>query len=350
MNYNDQVINIIQDVFLEIPFINLTECNQNYDFGNGFVADILISFVYKNEFREIILEVKPRGEPRFIRDAINQLFRYKEIRPNAYYMIAAPYISQYSADICKNAGIGYLDFAGNIYINNEPLFIQKKVDRNPLAEKRELIKLYSPKAERILRVMLDTGKKKWITKELAKEANVSIGLVAKVKNILINKEWVESEYGGFSIIKPFDLLKEWSENYQYQKNRKLYFYSMSSIKEMESKIGEYFTGSNISYAFTGQSAGARYAPMVRYKTIKVYINIVNIKNDLEDKLGIKQVDSGANIHFLIPYDEGLLYGLKQFDGLFVVSQIQAYLDLINDKARGEEAAIEIINNGIIKKW
>lgn len=350
MNYDEQVIKIIQGIFLEIPFIDLTECNQNYDFGNGFVADISINFVYKNEAREIILEVKPRGEPRFVRDAVNQLLRYKEFRPNAYYMIAAPYISQYSADICKNADIGYLDLAGNIYINNEPLFIQKKVDRNPLAEKRELIKLYSPKAERILRVMLDTGKKKWITEELSKEANVSIGLVAKVKNILINKEWVESEYGGFSLIKPFDLLKEWSENYQYQKNRRLYFYSMSSVKEMEFKLGQYFIGNNIPYAFTGQSAGARYAPMVRYKTIKVYINTVNIKNDLEHKLEIKQVDSGANIHFLIPYDEGLLYGLKQFDGLFVVSQIQAYLDLINDKARGEEAAIEIINNGILKKW
>ncbi len=350
MKYDEQIKKIIQGIFLEILFINLTGSYQDFDIGNEFVADLLISFVYKNEAREIVFEIKSRGEPRFVRDAVNQLLRYKQIRPNAYFMIVAPYISQYSADICKKENIGYLDLAGNIYINYEPLFIQKKVDRNPLAEKRELKKLYSPKAERILRVMLDIGKKKWLTEELAREANVSIGLVAKVKNILLNKEWLESEYGGFSLIKPFDLLKEWSVNYQYHKNTKIYFYSMSSVREMEFKLGQYFTENNIKYAFTGQSAGARYAPFVRYKTIKVYVNIGNIKNNLENKLGIKQVDSGANIQFLIPYDEGLLYGLKQFDGLYMVSQIQAYLDLIKDKARGEEAAIEIINNGITKKW
>lgn len=348
-NY-EQVLKIIQEVFREIPFIELTGCYQEFNIGNGFVADLLLSLIYNNETREIALEVKTRGEPRFIRDAVNQLLRYKEIRPNTYFMIAAPYISQYSADICKEANIGYLDLTGNIYINNEPLFIQKKVDRNPLVEKRELKKLYSPKAERILRVMLDTGKKRWLTEELAGEAKVSIGLVAKVKNILLNKEWLESEYGGFSLIKPFDLLKEWSDNYRYQKNRRIYFYSMSPVREMEFKLGKYFNDKKIHYAFTGQSAGARYAPMVRYKTIKAYINTVDIKNDLENKLGIKQVDSGANIHLLIPYDEGLLYGLKQFDGIFMVSQIQAYLDLISDKARGEEAAIEIINNGVMKKW
>ncbi|MDO9545688.1 MAG: type IV toxin-antitoxin system AbiEi family antitoxin [Pelolinea sp.] len=350
MENSDRAINIIREIFQNIPFIDIKECKKEYGLSEKFIADILIIYVYKNKTREIIIEAKSKGEPRFVRDSVNQLLRFKEIRPNAYFMIAAPFISQNSADICINSNFGYLDYAGNILINNDPIFIQKNVVRNPIPEKRELRRLYSPKSERILRVMLNTGKKKWLTEELAEEAKVSLGLVAKVKNILLNKEWLESEYGGFSLIKPFDLLNEWSDNYLYKKNRKIYFYSMSPVREMEFKLGKYFNENNIPYAFTGQSAGARYAPMVRYKTIKVYINSVDIKNDLENKLGIKQVESGANIQFLIPYDEGLMYGVNQFDGIFVVSQIQAYLDLISDKARGEEAAIEIINNGVMKIW
>lgn len=350
MNYEEQVLKIIEDIFLEIPFIKLIGCYQNFNIGNGYIPDIVIKYVYKNEEKGIVLEVKSQGEPRFIRDAINQLLRYKEAFPNAYYMIAAPFISNTSANLCFNAGIGFLDLVGNVYINNEPIFIQRIVERNPLAEKRELRKLYSPKSERVLRVMLDIGKKKWITEELARQAKVSIGLVAKVKNVLLNKEWLESEYGGFSLIKPFALLDEWSNNYRIEKSKKLNFYTMSSLREIENRIGDFLDKRNILYAFTGQSAAARYAPMVRYKTAKLYIDSIEIVNALEVDLEIKQVESGANLHLLIPYDEGVLYGRQQFDGLFVVSQIQTYLDLINDKARGEEAAVEILEQGIKKKW
>lgn len=350
MNYEEQVLKKIEEIFLDIPFINLIGCYRQYNIGNGYIPDIVLKYAYKNNEKLIIVEVKSQGEPRFIRDAINQILRYKETFPGAYYMIAAPFISNTSADLCLNAGIGFLDLVGNVYINDDPLYIKKTVERNPLVEKRELKKLYSPKSERILRTMLDTGKKNWITEELAKQANVSIGLVAKVKNVLLNKEWLESEYGGFSLIKPFDLLDEWGNNYRIEKNKKLNFYTMTSVREMENKLGEYLNKKNIPYAFTGQSAGARYAPKVRYKTIKLYVDLANIENDLEDGLGIKAVESGANLNLFIPYDEGLLYGRKQFDGIFVVSQIQAYLDLINDKARGEEAAAEILNTRIMKRW
>jgi hypothetical protein len=78
-----------------------------------------------------------------------------------------------------------------------------------------------------------------------------------------------------------------------------------------------------------------------------------IEGDIEDiakALQFKKVESGANVTLLKPYDEGVLYGLQDINGINVVSDIQLYLDLKSYKGRGEEAAQAIFEQRIKPKW
>jgi len=56
------------------------------------------------------------------------------------------------------------------------------------------------------------------------------------------------------------------------------------------------------------------------------------------------------VTLLQPYDEGVLYGLQDIDGINVVSDIQLYLDLKSYKGRGEEAAQAVFEQRIRPTW
>ena len=89
--------------------------------------------------------------------------------------------------------------------------------------------------------------------------------------------------------------------------------------------------------------------MVRYQQPSVYLHSVrpsvsSIK--LMSRLGIKPVESGANLVALFTDDPGPLAGARTVEGIRVVSPLQAYLDLVHKPGRGEEAATSLFEKYI----
>ena len=299
--------------------------------------------------QHLIVEVKSTGQPKPVREGVNQLLRYKELYPDSYGIIAAPFISSRSASICTKEGVGYLDFAGNCYLSFQRVFIRVEGRPNPFSQHRGLRSLYAPKASRILRVLLSNPMDRvWKVKELSKESDVSIGHVSNVKRLLDEREWIEDYKVGFSLSDPSALLQEWSENYSYRKNRVRDFYSLLAISEIEPRIAEVCMEANSKYALTGFSGAARLAPTVRYQRAMSYIG-GNI-DDLSQLLELKEVGSGANVSLLEPYDKGVLYGCEELNGILVASPIQVYLDLKGFRGRGEEAAEALLEQVMMPKW
>ena len=67
-------------------------------------------------------------------------------------------------------------------------------------------------------------------------------------------------------------------------------------------------------------------------------------------LNLKEVSSGANVSMLKPYDEGVFYKSQVINGINVVNNIQLYMDLVNYKERGEEAAKFLYEQRIKNNW
>lgn len=143
-------------------------------------------------------------------------------------------------------------------------------------------------------------------------------------------------------------LSEWSENFNSRKNVPRNYYTLKSIAEMEAYLAKTCEGEAIAYALTGFSGAARYAPSVRYQRVMAYVS-----RDVESIakiLSLKEVASGANVALFTPYDEGVLYGARQIDGICIASPVQVYLDLLGVKGRGEEAAKTILDEVIRRSW
>jgi hypothetical protein len=227
-------------------------------------------------------------------------------------------------------------------------YVEREGRPNPAPQRRDLRSLYAAKTTRVLRVLLVNPKKTWKLQPLAQEAGVSLGQVFNVKKLLAEREWIRTDDEGLRLTEPGQLLAEWAENYTFRRNTVRDFYSMDSLAELENKFAAIGRDANARYALTGFSAAARLAPMVRYQRASAYV-----EGDLSavaNALGAKEVPSGANLTLLSPYDEGVFYGGKEAGGVQIVSPVQAYLDLIGYRGRGEEAATFLLEQVIQPQW
>lgn len=342
--------------------------------------------------RRLVCEVKSSGQPRIAREACLSLAEFAGQDQGAYPVFIAPYISPAAAEVCEAYKAGYLDFAGNCRLAFDSVFIQKERFPNPTAATRDLRSLYSPKAERVLRVLLASGPRTWRTQALADEAQVSLGQVASVKKLLADREWIESGPTGFGLsgygLSPPDgrgngsgqgygiesgsgagsghgrgfgdgtagpiqvavlpLLTEWARAYRPERSSTSEFYSIKPIPEVEAKLAEYSRSQNKQIAFTAFSGAARLAPAVRYHRATAYV--ANDLDAIAERLALKRVSSGANLTLIEPYDDGVFFETRELAGAPVVSPIQIYLDLMQIKGRGEEAATAILEEVIKPLW
>jgi len=344
----DKAADAIRACLGEVPFVRVKRVRENQRQGNV-VVDLLIDLqMTEGPTLQLVVEVKTNGQPRLARDAVNQILRCRSAFSADYGLFVAPYISPQAADICAKEGIGYLDLAGNCRISFGQLFIRREGIRNPFAQKRELRSLYAPKSTRILRVLLMHPSEWWKTQAMADEAEVSLGQVSNVKKLLRDREWVADGEDGFKLTNPKILLADWAGNYTYRKNTARNFYAMQGTDETEAAITKACRELDIQYAFTGFSAARRIAPAVRGQRTMAYVS--TISESLLERAGLKEVPSGTNVSLMIPYDEGIFYGVREVEGLRVVCPVQLYLDLKGNKGRGDEAAEVVLRQELKKLW
>src|ERR1039458_5364052 len=223
----------------EAPFLADASIRRERARGDSRI-DFVFSIRAATIDRRLVCEVKSSGQPRIARETCLDLVDYARSDKRAYPVFIAPYISPEAASICEGYGVGYLDMAGNCRLVFDRVFIRREGYRKSAIQKRDLRSLYSPKAERVLRVLLTAGKRSWKMQELADEADVSLGQIANVKKILADREWIDIEPSGFSLRSLEDealpMLKEWAANYRFSRNSPADYYSLKTIPQMEAEL------------------------------------------------------------------------------------------------------------------
>lgn len=334
----------VKDCLNDIPFIKVIKSETLLnDAGPDYILHLETPFGRKS----IYVEISASGQPRFARILIEKVNLLTE-DAKIYWMFVAPYLSEKTAEMIRNAGMGFLDLAGNCFISFGGLYIQKEGKKNPYLNRRKFNSLFKIKASRVLRVLLSNPNRYWKIAPLAKEAKVSVGHVYNVKEELLNRELAVVDNRGMRLSEPKSLLQEWCNNYQFEGTQIQSFYSLSKMAQLEKQIEEFCSKRKMRYALSGFAGAARLAPFVRYHRIHCYVE--NSIDDLVKSLDLKSVTSGENIIFMNPSDDGVFYYTQRMEGVHLVSPIQLYLDLNTLSDRGKEAADFIYNEVIEPKW
>lgn len=210
---------------------------------------------------------------------------------------------------------------------------------------------FATKSSRIVRLLLSEPHRGWQVQELARQADVSLGLVARVKQTLVEQALAEVRDRRVYARDPEDLLAAWSRAYQAPAER-LSYYVMDKPADVERRIRDWCASHNARYALTHFSGAWRVAPMVRYNHATLYVDVPprDGLQPLVEDIGAKLVETGSNLSLWIPHDEFVFHGARVIEGLQVASPLQLYLDLANTPGRGAEASQEILEREIRPTW
>jgi len=350
----EKIQQIIADIIESSGYLTIVETeskNSKSVSQNRIDIEMQVETKYRKRF-SLLIEIKTEGQPRFARMAVSNLLDLTLNDKSLYGIFATTFVSEESKRICRDNGIGYIDLAGNCYMQFNGFFLNIEGRQNHYRKKRVLKSLFGPKSTRALRVLLCDPRRSWFVKDLAEEAKISLGQCSNVKRKLLDYEFILEKGEGrkkkFRLVKPRDLLESWSENYDYKVNTFYDYYSMLDVSTIETKVSDYLKSKNIMYAFSLTSGASLTAPFLRYKRVFLYLQ--DDPDKVAEELGFKRVTTGGNVTIMQPYDEGIFYGIQKIKDTWIVSDIQLYLDLKKFSERGEEAAEFLLENRIKKKW
>ncbi len=286
------------------------------------------------------------GYPGYVKKVIGG----KEKTVNCYKIVLVPFMSGKTAELCKESGVGFCDDAGNCHIAFGPIYVSVNGKKNPHASGRGLKSVFersSIVSSKVLRMLANQPDRAWKTEELAESVGCSLGQIAKVKKFLEGNDWAIRVDEGFKLKNLEELLNRWAEVYNARQNELVECYVPGNLAEIEGRLEYIRKQGGPDYWLTGFSGGNRYSPTVRYSKIHVYVAESAVETMLQ-KLEGKRVESGANLSFIVPYNDCVLIDSRVIKESKVVSPLQIYLDCKPLKSRGEEMAEGVLK--VMKTW
>jgi len=297
----------------------------------------------------VLIEAKSRLTARAAVAWLNRLVR----TPHAGVpLLCSERVSPRVAELCLARGAGYLDAAGNCRIEAPGFFVH--VEGRAGARRAPPVNAdpFAPKSSRVTRLLLSDPSRGWHVKELAEEAGISMGLASRVKRALVEDAHAETRDGRVYPTNPRELLAAWVASYSVPADERA-FYVMGKAPSITRQLASWCEEQGVQYALSGFSGAWIAAPMVRHPVTVVYVDAVHAAmpgGDLRDALGAQEVDSGANLRILRPWDGFVFHGSREIEGVCVASPLQLYLDLMRAGGRGEEAALEVLQKEILPAW
>lgn len=298
-----------------------------------------------------VVPLRLQGRKRITpRELLGFAQHVNQTSPGETIVLCSERVSPRVAAMCSSLNLGYLDTFGNCHLKCPGLYLHIEGHKPEPALARRAADLFAPRSSRVSRLLLSDPKRGWRVQELAKEAQISLGLASRVKQGLLDEAYVEFREGRTYVRSPRELLNAWKQHYKAPQSR--LFYVMESAVEIEEKIEVWAQTCSRPYGLTGLSGARRVAPMVRQNLVVAYVDLSSRAETEEFTFAVKAkaVDSGANLVIWQPADDYVFHGARRFGGTTVVSSLQLYLDLSVVPGRGEEAAEEILHRELEPLW
>lgn len=347
----------LRDTLAEVPFVSVGVVHVPPLFGllSPGPPTFLLPLQVGNDAWRLVCKVMGQAQPRQVRAAVLEMKDYLHALGDskAYPVLLAPYLSPESAEICRQAGVGFVDFSGNCRLIFDQVFIARSGVANPKAEKRGLRSLFSPKAARIMRCLLrNPSQRIWRVAELAEESCTSLGQVSNVRKALVDREWAQARSDGLKLTQPDALLDAWCDSYEKRSVKRTGYHTIlhSDTLAQQIKAVLNIAGQGEHALLASFSAAQWLAPFARYPSQMFYANEAG-ESILREYLQLEPVNKGENVVIERPADDGVLADrIEAAPGVWSTGLVQTYLDLHAAGERGVEAAEHLRQICIAPLW
>jgi len=298
--------------------------------------------------------VHPREASHAIWSLKKSLGRAVDNAP-VYPVLIAPFISEAVAAMCEAEGIGHLDLSGNCNLEFGGIWIERRGIPRKYKEDRGLKSLYSPKASRILRVLLQGPLRPHKVEELSAAAAVSLGLVSKVRKVLLDQDLGDDSKDGIRIkgtAAAQTILRDWLREDNFSQRVQVREYStLASDSTLATHLVSFCAAhrplADKEPLFTLNFGAWLRAPHNVPTVVSAYLDQFPDETEFLSSLNARPVSRGAgNLRIVVPDDyPSVAIGrqrLNHHPDLTVVSDLQLILDLHGGEPNGAEQAAVLL--------
>lgn len=347
----EQAVERIEALCDSIEWMTLERIEPGFH-QSGCWIDMLAHVRVLDQAYMLVCGVNPNGQPRYARPSAIQLRDCAaQMGGGASPVLMAPYLSPASQSLCREYGVGFLDFQDNTYLALKGALIVRDRGKPPPAERRKLKSLFKPKSARVLLTMLRNPGREWRMSELAKAAEVSLGHVSNVRTALLDREWAGISPNGMFLMRPGSLLHTWREEYESPAGERLRFYTPLYGREFDEATRQALRDGPgaARMALASFSSANWQAPYARTGSSYFYADFAGLKQ-LKERLELHPAAMGENVDIIIPKDRWLLKDtIEPAPGIVCTGAIRTYLDLAAAGDRGREAADHLLGERL-RSW
>ncbi len=298
------------------------------------------SIRFRDQEFDIAGEVVSQNSSAIFKDKLGRLKAFASHENEIVPVVVAQYLSEGKREACKKAGINYIDLSGNVLLSFENLYIERVGFPNRFPEERRGRNPFSDKASLILRLLLSHKKRLWGIRELAGELDLDPGFVSRMARELENRNYAARVNSKLRIRNAKSILEDWVREYNYKKNRESRFFCLAKRpEEIIAKLSGAEIPSDIPYALGLQAGSSLISPYAVFDSVHIYVRDQQAINYFKKQLELEEARQGENVVLMLPYyKHSAFYGRQKAKNLWVVSDLQLYLDLYNYPIRGLEQA------------
>lgn len=265
-------------------------------------------------------------------------------------VVGLPRIGPGLRKLLRDLGVGYISADGQIYIRGPGILIDRELPgsehkfhwdqrSNPFADKSSLL----------LRYLLGEPAVSSGIVELSAKLGISAGLVSRLVSRLRSDDYVVVRDGLMKLADREELLDDWEDYYRRrarrQREKRFYLHARDSAAVMQQLAAAAGDPVLPRWGLSFQAGASLVAPYAFFSEVHVLLDPISWDNAVSafaHRFELEQAQREANLVLVKPYyKQSWHYGLREIDGLPVVSNLQLYLDLSVYPRRGAEQASRI---------
>ena len=287
------------------------------------------------ETATLVVEAKRRLDPKDVPRLVDQLRAYG----GDAAIVVAPFLGTRTRERLRDAGVGYLDLAGNIRValDQPALFIESnRVERNPWREERPARSLKGAKAGRIVRLLCDFLPPVGV-RELAGKAKTNPGYVSRILDLLEREDDIKRKpRGPVTDVEWPALIRRWAQDYSLlESNRTKSYLNPRGLSNFLDGLRK----AKLKYAVTGSVASARVAPVAAARLAVCYVDDLDVS---AQRLKLRTAEVGANVILAQPFDPVVYERTWERDGITFCAMSQIAADLLTGPGRSPVEADELM--------
>ncbi len=261
------------------------------------------------------------------------------VEQGAIPLLVVPYMSRAGAEAADQIHLNWIDLSGNTHIRSGDLHLLVQGRPDELPRRGRPSSPFAPKSARVTRVLLLDTERWWLQKDLVMTTGIDDGNMSRIVRRLDEEFLIDRRDRELRPRDPGLLLDAWAQDYRFSDHDIWPGHFSGSGIELARVLSDRLDSRSIRHAFTGLPAAWALDQFAGFRLTTVYVD--GDPREAAEQLGVREAARGANVQLVGPNDAGVFAGGGYHGGIYCVSPVQAYLDLLQLPERAAEAALHL---------